>query len=139
MNTIETDPSNRARVSGGWSRSWTHFRIDRRSPRYCHVMFDHPPINITATTVAEFSDLAGLIEHDPDLNVVVFDSANRDFYLAHYDLENDPSRCAALGDGPTGLPASIDVLGPSGSCPGGQHRLDLGARPRRGKRFGARL
>ena len=78
MNTIETDPSNNARVSRGWSRSWTHFKVDRRSPRYCHVTFDHPPINtITATTVAELSDLAGQIEHDPDLNVAGFDSANR--------------------------------------------------------------
>src|SRR5882762_7351538 len=76
MSTIETN------------RSWTHFRVDRPNPRYCHVTFDHPPINtITATTVAELSDLAGLIEQDPDLNVVVFDSANRDFYLAHYDLD----------------------------------------------------
>jgi hypothetical protein len=33
---------------------------------------------ITATTVADFSDLDGcLIEQDPDLNVVVFYSANR--------------------------------------------------------------
>jgi hypothetical protein len=39
----------------------------------------------------------------------VFDSANRDF-LAHYDLENDPGRTEALGAGPTGLPAWIDVL-----------------------------
>ena len=86
-------------------------QVDRRSPRYCHVTFDHPPINtITATTVAELSGLAGLIERDPDLNVVVFDSANRDFYLAHYDLENDPGRTEALGVGPTGLPAWIDVL-----------------------------
>jgi len=75
------------------------------------VTFDHPPINtITATTVAELGDLAGLIEEDPDLNVVVFDSANRDFYLAHYDLENDPGRTEALGVGPTGLSAWIDVL-----------------------------
>ena len=99
MSTIETN------------RSWTHFRVDRRSPRYCHVTFDHPPINtITATTVAELSDLAGLIEQDPDLNVVMFDSANRDFYLAHYDLENDPGRTEALRVGPTGLSAWIDVL-----------------------------
>ena len=99
MSTIETN------------RSWTHFRVDRRNSRYCHVTFDHPPINtITATTVAEFSDLVGLIEQDPDLNVVVFDSANRDFYLAHYDLENDPGRTEALGVGPTGLSAWIDVL-----------------------------
>jgi enoyl-CoA hydratase/carnithine racemase len=111
MNTIETGPSNNARDSEVWSRSWTHFRVDRRSPRYCHVTFDHPPINtITATTVAELSDLAGLIEQDPDLNVVVFDSANRDFYLAHYDLENDPGPTEVLGVGPTGLSAWIDVL-----------------------------
>src|SRR5262249_16883863 len=32
--------------------------VDRRNPRYCRVTFDHPPINtITATTVAELSDL----------------------------------------------------------------------------------
>ncbi|MGA7410126.1 MAG: enoyl-CoA hydratase/isomerase family protein [Bryobacteraceae bacterium] len=75
------------------------------------MTFDYPPINTTtATTVAELSDLAGLIEQDPDLNVVVFDSANRDFYLAHYDLENDPGRTEALGVGPTGLSAWIDVL-----------------------------
>jgi hypothetical protein len=31
-----------------------NFGVDCRSPRYCHVTFDHPPIDtITATTVAE--------------------------------------------------------------------------------------
>ena len=40
----------------------------------------------------------------------MFDSANGDFYLAHYDLENDPGRTEALGVGPTGLSAWIDVL-----------------------------
>jgi hypothetical protein len=51
MSTIETN------------RSWTNFRVDRRNPRYCHVTFDHPPINaITAIAVAELSDLVGLIE-----------------------------------------------------------------------------
>jgi enoyl-CoA hydratase/carnithine racemase len=55
-------------------------RVDRRSPSYCRVTFDHPPINtITATTVAELAELVGLIEQDPDLNVVVFDSLNPDF------------------------------------------------------------
>ena len=80
-------------------------------PQILPCDFDHPPINtITAATVAELSDLAGLIEHDPDLTVVVFDSANRNFHLAHYDLDNDPGRSAALGDGPAGLPAWVDVL-----------------------------
>jgi enoyl-CoA hydratase/carnithine racemase len=75
------------------------------------VTFDHPPINtITAATVAELAELVGLIEQDPDLNVVVFDSANPDFYLAHYDIEHDPARTAALGVGPTGLHAWLDLL-----------------------------
>jgi enoyl-CoA hydratase/carnithine racemase len=104
-------PSDNSHGSEAWSASWTHFRIDRCSPAYCRVTFDHPPINtITATTVAELAELVDLIEQDPDLNVVVFDSANPDFYLAHYDVENDPGRTAALGAGPTGLPAWVDVL-----------------------------
>ena len=111
MSTTHTSPSNNGRGSEAWSGSWTHFSVDRRSAGYCRVTFDHPPINtITATTVAELAELVGLIEQDQDLNVVVFDSANPDFYLAHYDVENDPSKTAALGLGPTGLPAWIDVL-----------------------------
>jgi enoyl-CoA hydratase/carnithine racemase len=111
MSTTDTSPSNNSRGSEAWSESWTHLSVDRRSPSYCRVTFDHPPINtITATTVAELAEVVGLIEQDPDLNVVVFDSANPDFYLAHYDVENDPSKTAALGLGPTGLPAWIDLL-----------------------------
>jgi enoyl-CoA hydratase/carnithine racemase len=99
------------RGSEEWSGSWMHFRVDRRSHSYCRVTFDHPPINtITATTVAELAELIGLVEQDPDLNVVVFDSANPDFYLAHYDVEGDLGRTAALGVGPTGMPAWIDLL-----------------------------
>ena len=106
---------SRATTSGGVpearSRAWTHLKVDRRSPSYWRITFDHPPINtITATTVAELAELVGLIEEDPDLNVVVFDSANPDFYLAHYDVENDPGKTAALGAGPTGLPAWLDLL-----------------------------
>jgi enoyl-CoA hydratase/carnithine racemase len=111
MSPIDASPSNNSRGSEAWSRSWTHVSIDRRSPGYCRVTFDHPPINtITASTVAELAELVGLIEQDPDLNVVVFDSANPDFYLAHYDTEHDPARTAALGVGPTGMHAWLDLL-----------------------------
>jgi enoyl-CoA hydratase/carnithine racemase len=111
LSTIDTSPSNNGRGSAAWSEPWMHFRVDRRSPSYCRVTFDHPPINtIGATTVAELAELVGLIEQDRDLNVVVFDSANPDFYLAHYDVEGDPDGTAALGVGPTGMPAWIDLL-----------------------------
>jgi len=105
------DFSRNGRGSDTWSQSWTTFRVERPSLGYCRVTFDHPPINtITAMTVAELGELVGLIEEDPDLKVVVFDSANPDFYLAHYDVENDPAKSAALGVGPTGLPAWNDDL-----------------------------
>jgi enoyl-CoA hydratase/carnithine racemase len=110
MNTSDSASGN-GRGSDAWARSWTHLRVDRRSRSYCRVSFDHPPINtITATTVAELWELVALIEEDSDLNVVVFDSVNPDFYLAHYDVEHDPARTAALGAGPTGMHAWLDLL-----------------------------
>jgi enoyl-CoA hydratase/carnithine racemase len=103
--------SSNGRGSDTRCQSWSHFRLDRPCRGYCRVIFDHPPINtITATTVAELSELVGLIEEDPDLNVVVFASANPDFYLAHYDVEGDPARTAALPAGPTGMNAWLDLL-----------------------------
>jgi enoyl-CoA hydratase/carnithine racemase len=111
MSTHDTTATTNGRGSEAWSHPWTHLKIDRRRAGHCRVTFDHPPINtITATTVAELAELVGLIEQDSELKVIVFDSANPDFYLAHYDVENDPGRTAALGVGPTGLPAWTDVL-----------------------------
>ena len=102
MGTLDVTPSGNGRGSPAWYRSWTHFRVDRRTPGYCRVTVDHPPVNaVTPTTVAELAELVELIEHDGDLGVVVFDSANPGFYLGDYDLGDDPSRNAAW----------LDVLG----------------------------
>jgi enoyl-CoA hydratase/carnithine racemase len=110
VNTIDASPSNNGRGSDAWLRSWTHLGIDRRSPGYCRVTFDHPPTNrITATTVAELAELVELIQQDADLNVVVFDSANPGFYLSDYGAENDPSGTAA-SLGQTGTRAWLDLL-----------------------------
>jgi enoyl-CoA hydratase/carnithine racemase len=110
MSTADASSSN-GRGSDAWLGPFTHLRIDRRSGAYCRVTFDHPPINtITATTIAELAEVVGLIEQDPDLKVVVFESANPEFYLAHYDTEHDPARTLALGTGPTGMHAWLDLL-----------------------------
>ena len=109
MSASDAGPSNNRGGFEPWG--WTHLHVDRRSPSYCRVTFDHPPINtITATTVMELAELVSLIEQDPDLNVVVFDSANPDYFLAHYDTEHDPARTAALPVGPTGMNAWLDLL-----------------------------
>jgi enoyl-CoA hydratase/carnithine racemase len=105
------DPAMNGHRPEGWALSWSHFHVDRRTPGACRVTFDHPPINtITATTVAELAELVGLIEQDRDLRVVVFDSADPNFYLAHYDTEHDAARTAALPRGPTGMHAWLDLL-----------------------------
>lgn len=91
--------------------SWSHLKLERRSPAYWRVTFDHLPINtITATTVVELSELVNLIERDAELKVVVFDSANTDFFLAHYDTENDPGKTASLPPGPTGMHPWLDLM-----------------------------
>jgi enoyl-CoA hydratase/carnithine racemase len=111
MNTIYTSHSSNGHGSEAWWVPWTHVKVDRRSPSHCRVTFDHPPTNaLTPTTVAELGELAGLIEQDVDLNVVVFDSANPDFYLADSDMETDPGRGAAPGVEPTGTDAWLDLL-----------------------------
>jgi enoyl-CoA hydratase/carnithine racemase len=111
VSTVGSGPSANGQGSEAWWRSWTHLSVDRCSPSDCRVTFDHPPINaITATTVAELAELVGLIEQDRDLNVVVFDSANPDFYLADYDTEHDPGCTAARGEGPTAGHAWLDLL-----------------------------
>ena len=111
MSTLDVSPSSNGRGSEAWSGSWTDFRVDRRSPGYCRVTFDHPPINtITATTVAELAELVGLIEEDDDLNVIVFHSANADFYLAQYDVERNPGS-TAVPAGRTGTHAWLNLLG----------------------------
>jgi enoyl-CoA hydratase/carnithine racemase len=90
-------PSENGRGSEAWCWSWTHFSVDRRSPGYCRVTFDHPPINsVTLTTVAELGELVGLIEGDRDLKVIVFGSANANFYLAHHAANDQPGRHAWL-------------------------------------------
>src|SRR4051794_23808324 len=91
MSDVDTSPSGNGRLPDAWYASWIHLRVDRRSRGYCRVTFDHPPVNaITAITVEELAELVGLIDQDPDLNVVVFDSANPDFYLAQHGTDADP-------------------------------------------------
>jgi enoyl-CoA hydratase/carnithine racemase len=90
MTGIVSSASSNGVAPPSWSDSWTHLRVDRRTPSYCRVTFDHPPVNaITATTIAELGELVELMESDADLKVVVFDSANPDFYLTNYDTEHD--------------------------------------------------
>jgi enoyl-CoA hydratase/carnithine racemase len=88
----------------------SHLTVERVLPEYWRVTFDHPPINtITAATVEELSRLVDAIEADAALRVVVFTSADPDFFLAHYDTEGDPARTVAMAPGPTGMHPWLDL------------------------------
>jgi enoyl-CoA hydratase/carnithine racemase len=87
-----------------------HLAVERVSPQYWRVAFDHGPINtVTADTILELSPLVDAIERDEHLTVVVFTSRNPDFFLAHYDTEGDPGKTLSMAPGPTGMHPWLDV------------------------------
>ncbi|MCW2241143.1 enoyl-CoA hydratase/isomerase family protein [Azospirillum canadense] len=86
-------------------------RLDRRSPQYWRVTFDHPPLNIFGPeTIPQLEEIVTALETDADVTVVVFDSAVEGFFLTHYDFLADPEDTTSLPPGTTGLPPLPDML-----------------------------
>ena len=62
-------------------------RITHHSPAYWRVTFDNPSLNLMDPELTyELRDLIDQIETEKELKVIVFDSANPDFYIGHVDL-----------------------------------------------------
>ena len=52
------------------------------------VTIDHPPSNLVdGTLVGGLLELLGEVEDDPDVRVLLFRSADPDFFLMHGDVE----------------------------------------------------
>jgi enoyl-CoA hydratase/carnithine racemase len=85
-------------------------RITRHSPAYWRATFDNPPLNLLDPEVTyELRDLINQMETANELKVVVFDSANPDFYIGHVDI----TRAGEISTnvvGPTGLRILSDFL-----------------------------
>lgn len=57
--------------------------------RVATVTINNPPINIiTPALYQELATLVAELQNDDDLTVVVFKSADVDFFIAHYDVSN---------------------------------------------------
>src|SRR5260221_2867944 len=68
-----------------------HVGVIEESPAYWRIVLDPPPLNIVgASMFAGLQDLLARMDTSPSLRVVVFESANPDFYLAHFDLADLP-------------------------------------------------
>ena len=92
------------------------FSIDRRSEAYWRVTFSNPPINmLDPDTIKELQALVTQMETDEALKVVVFDSADPDFFVAHYDVSR--GKDASREPGPSGHAPWIDVTHRLSSVP----------------------
>jgi enoyl-CoA hydratase/carnithine racemase len=66
------------------------FKLIRESDSLWRVTFDNGPLNlIDGQMNFELHQLLDLVEADEDLTVLLFDSANPDYFLAHYAADAD--------------------------------------------------
>src|SRR6201993_2883013 len=92
------------------SESAAHVRVIEETPAYWKVVFDYPPFNIVDATIFEgLQDLLARMDTSPSLRVVVFESANPEFFLAHFDLTGKTGNITSAV-GPSGLPILTDTF-----------------------------
>ena len=91
--------------------STEEIRVERRLPSYWRVTFDMPPLNIFGPKhLPQLNDVVTAIETDPNVKVVVFDSAVDGVFITHYDFVAPLEESLRVPPGPTGLQALPDAL-----------------------------
>ena len=76
----------------------SQFNADRTYPGRWTITFSNPPINMfVPSTIAELGALMTDLEADSSVKVVVFQSANPDFFIAHLDVAKAAERPETLG------------------------------------------
>jgi enoyl-CoA hydratase/carnithine racemase len=86
-------------------------RLTRKTPAYWEVTFNNPPLNIVGPAeVRRLVEILDQIEADPNVKVVVFDSAVPDYFMAHYDLLKPLEDSTGMKPGPTGMHPVPDFM-----------------------------
>jgi enoyl-CoA hydratase/carnithine racemase len=89
----------------------SQIRVTRHTPAYWRATIDNPPINVMGPEmVRNFQETIHALESDPDVKVVVFDSAVDGYFLNHSDFTAKLEDLTSMPDGPTGLPPWPDFL-----------------------------
>ena len=92
------------------SESTMPVRVIEETSAYWRVLFDYPPFNIMDATIFEgLQDLLARMDSSASLRVVVFESANPEFYLAHFDLTGKLGTIMTAV-GRSGLPILMDTF-----------------------------
>src|SRR5438105_13221583 len=87
-----------------------HVRVIEETSAYWRVLFENPPFNIVDATIFEgLQDLLARMDASPSLRVVVFESANPEFYLSHFDLTGKTGNITTHV-GPSVRPTLIDTF-----------------------------
>lgn len=87
----------------------THLRLTEESPTLWRVTFANPPVNVIGPDMMrDLKELLTELESNDTVNVVIFDSDDPDFYLAHYDLAADHAVAESLPSA-TGYAAWVDI------------------------------
>src|SRR5580692_6697413 len=82
----------------GSQQADTQFKIDRTYPGRWTITFSNPPINMfVPTTIVELGALMTDVEADSSVKVIVFQSADPDFFVAHLDVARAAERPEVLG------------------------------------------
>src|ERR1700732_2488141 len=90
--------------------SAAHVQVVEKTSAYWRVLFDYPPFNMVDDTIFEgLQDLLVRMDASPSLRVVVFESANPEFFLAHFDLTGKTGNITSAV-GPSGLPILTDTF-----------------------------
>ncbi len=92
--------------------SSSHLRIIEETRAYWRAVFDNPTLSIMGAKMFEgLQDLLARMDASPSLRVVVFESSNPDFYLAHFDLSDIAGSLGLMKTaGPSGLPILMDTF-----------------------------
>jgi len=62
-------------------------RTNWLTPSYLQVTLDNPPLNLfDQNMIDDFQQLANELEANKNVKVVVFESADPDFFISHYDI-----------------------------------------------------
>ncbi|MFR9749857.1 enoyl-CoA hydratase/isomerase family protein [Nocardia sp. 004] len=84
-------------------------KVHRHSDAYWRATFDNPPLNLLDPEfMTALRELLTDLEDDDKVQVIVFDSADEEYFLAHYDAVRAAEM--PVDPGPTGLPPWPDIV-----------------------------
>lgn len=101
---MTTEPQNESLNTATSSRAYAHYTALRVAVEagVAYVTIDHPPLPVLdATLMTDLNHFATTVRTDEQVRVIVFQSADPEFFLAHGDMHfiNDPAAFAQLDMG----------------------------------------